>query len=164
MKNNKSLSLAILTALVSFSMAHASDSPADAVASTADGEKTYKAVCFACHDTGVANAPKLGDKAAWAPRIATGKEALYTTALKGKGAMPPKGGRTDLSDDAVKATVDYMISKVEGGDATEKEAPKTEEAPKADEAKETPKTEEAPKADETKAEPKKEEAPKTETK
>jgi cytochrome c5 len=58
----------------------------------------------------VAGAPKFGDKAAWAPRIAQGKNALYASALKGKAAMPPKGGNTALSDDAVKAAVDYMIA------------------------------------------------------
>ena len=76
----------------------------------ADGKGTYDTVCMACHSTGAAGAPKLGDKAAWAPRIKQGKDALYATALKGKGAMPPKGGNTALSDDAVKAAVDYMVS------------------------------------------------------
>jgi cytochrome c5 len=58
----------------------------------------------------VAGAPKFGDKAAWAPRIAAGKDHLYASALKGKGAMPPKGGQTQLADDAVKAAVDYMAA------------------------------------------------------
>lgn len=78
-------------------------------ASADDGKKTYDSACFACHNTGVANSPKLGDKEAWKARIATGKDALYETALKGKGAMPPKGGRANLSDDLIKAAVDYMI-------------------------------------------------------
>ena len=120
---------------------HPPTAQADDAAANAEGEKTYKAASFVCHDTGVANAPKLGDKVAWAPRIATGKEALYTTSIKGKGAMPPKGGRTDLTDDAVKAAVDYMISKADDG-AAEKAAPKTEET------KEAPKAE--PKKEETK--------------
>ena len=76
----------------------------------ADGAATYKMACAACHATGAANSPKLGDKAVWAPRIATGKDALYTSATKGKGAMPPKGGRMDLSDDVIKAAVDYMVA------------------------------------------------------
>lgn len=76
----------------------------------ADGEATYKKSCAVCHATGVAGAPKLGDKNAWAPRIATGNAALYTTALKGKGAMPAKGGVAALSNDAVKVVVDYMVS------------------------------------------------------
>ena len=76
----------------------------------ADGESTYKDACAVCHAAGIAGAPKLGDKAAWAPRIATGNDALYTTALKGKGAMPAKGGRAEISDDDIKAVVDYMVA------------------------------------------------------
>ncbi len=74
-----------------------------------NGKKIYDSACFACHASGVAGSPKLGDKAAWAPRISTGIDALYTTSLKGKGAMPPKGGNMSLSDDKVKAAVDYMV-------------------------------------------------------
>ncbi|HUL55780.1 MAG TPA: c-type cytochrome [Usitatibacter sp.] len=73
------------------------------------GKKTYETVCFACHASGVAGAPKFGDKAAWAPRVARGKDALHTSALKGKGAMPPKGGNPALSDADVMAAVDYMV-------------------------------------------------------
>ena len=76
----------------------------------ADGAATYKKACVACHATGAANSPKLGDKAAWEPRIAQGNEVLYTSALKGKGAMPPKGGQMSISDDDIKAAVDYMVS------------------------------------------------------
>jgi cytochrome c5 len=76
----------------------------------ASGEDTYKAACAACHATGAAGSPKFGDKAAWAPRIAQGNDALYNSALKGKGAMPPKGGRMDMADDVIKAAVDYMVS------------------------------------------------------
>ena len=76
----------------------------------AGGADTYKQTCMACHAAGVANAPKLEDKAAWKPRIAQGKNVLYTSVLKGKGAMPPKAGRADLSDDVIKAAVDYMVS------------------------------------------------------
>ena len=76
----------------------------------ADGAATYKQACAACHVAGAAGAPKLEDKAAWKPRLAQGKDALYNSVLKGKGAMPPKGGRADLSDDVVKAAVDYMVS------------------------------------------------------
>jgi cytochrome c5 len=65
---------------------------------------------MACHATGAAGAPKLGDKAAWAPRIKTGNEALYASVLKGKGAMPPKGGNAALSDADVKAAADYMVA------------------------------------------------------
>ena len=75
-----------------------------------DGKKVYDTACMACHATGAANAPKLGDKAAWAPRIKTGTEALYASVLKGKGAMPPKGGNAALSDADVKAAVDYLVA------------------------------------------------------
>ena len=74
------------------------------------GKATFDSVCSACHGTGVAGAPKFGDKAAWAPRIKTGKNSLYNSALHGKGAMPPKGGNPGLSDADVKAAVDYMVS------------------------------------------------------
>ncbi len=83
---------------------------AGAPAKAADGKSTYDSVCMVCHGTGAAGAPKLGDKAAWAPRIAQGKNTLYASALKGKGAMPPKGGNAALPDDAVKAAVDYMTA------------------------------------------------------
>lgn len=76
----------------------------------ADGKTTYETACVVCHGAGVAGAPKFGDKAAWAPRIAQGKDPLYASSLKGKGAMPPKGGNTTLPDEAVKAAVDYMLA------------------------------------------------------
>jgi cytochrome c5 len=79
-------------------------------AHAADGKAVYDKTCVVCHGTGVANAPKFGDKAAWAPRIATGKDALLASALKGKGAMPPKGGAGDLKDDDIKAAIDYMTA------------------------------------------------------
>ena len=66
--------------------------------------------CVACHGTGLAGAPKFGDKAAWAPRLKAGMPAVYEIALKGKGAMPPKGGNLSLSDADVKAAVDYMVN------------------------------------------------------
>lgn len=77
--------------------------------SSAEGKKVYDTACFACHATGVAGSPKLGDKALWAPRIAQGMDVLYNTSLKGKGAMPPKGGNMSLEDSEVKAAVDYMV-------------------------------------------------------
>jgi cytochrome c5 len=89
----------------------AAAAPAPAAAPAGDkGKKIYAQSCAACHATGAANAPKFGDKSAWGPRIAAGKPALYASALKGKGAMPPKGGNAGLADDDVKAAVDYMVS------------------------------------------------------
>jgi cytochrome c5 len=88
--------------------------PAAAAASPSagSGKATYDAICTACHAAGVAGAPKFGDKAAWGPRLQGGKDHLYTSALKGKGAMPPKGGNPGLADADVKAAVDYILSAV----------------------------------------------------
>lgn len=105
----------------------ANDSPADenvgatsqpgavaapvAAADGADRIKTiYTASCAACHTSGAAGAPKLGDKSTWASRIKSGTDTLYNSALKGKNAMPAKGGNASLSDADVKAVVDYMVS------------------------------------------------------
>ena len=74
----------------------------------AKGKTVYEGTCVACHGTGAAGAPKAGDKAAWAPRLKTGMDALYASALKGKNAMPPKGGNMSLSDADIKAAVDYL--------------------------------------------------------
>jgi cytochrome c5 len=82
---------------------------APAAASADAGKKLYDSTCMACHGAGVAGAPKFGDKTAWAPRLKKGKDALYTSALKGLNAMPPKGG-SSASDDEVKAAVDYMAA------------------------------------------------------
>ncbi|VAW90960.1 hypothetical protein MNBD_GAMMA23-1566 [hydrothermal vent metagenome] len=71
---------------------------------------SYQASCFACHGTGAAGAPVLGDKAVWKARIAQGKSTLYKHAIVGFKGMPPKGG-SSLSDSAMKAVVDYMIVK-----------------------------------------------------
>jgi cytochrome c5 len=84
--------------------------PAAAKGGAADGKKVYDATCTACHGSGIAGAPKLGDKAAWGPRIKAGMPQVYEIALKGKGAMPPKGGNASLSDADVKAAVDYMVA------------------------------------------------------
>jgi cytochrome c5 len=73
----------------------------------AEGKTVYDKTCSACHNV---MAPKLGDKAAWAPRIKLGADALTASVIKGKGAMPPKAGST-LSDADIKDAVEYMISK-----------------------------------------------------
>jgi cytochrome c5 len=83
---------------------------AKSAGASAAGKSTYDAACSVCHTAGVAGAPKTGDKAAWTQRLAAGKPALYNAAIKGKGAMPPKGGHAALSDDAVKAAVDHMLA------------------------------------------------------
>ncbi len=91
----------------------ASAAPAAAApAKASDGKALYETACVACHAAGVANAPKLGDKAAWAPRIKTGMDTLYASVLKGKGAMPPKGTAMSASDPDIKAAVDYMLSSI----------------------------------------------------
>ncbi len=78
-----------------------------------DGKATYESVCAMCHGAGIAGAPKAGDTAAWSDRITKGMDVLYVSAVSGfqgsTGMMPAKGGRTDLSDEAVKAAVDHMV-------------------------------------------------------
>ncbi len=94
----------------------AAAAPAQAAAApkAADGRKIYETACVACHGMGIAGAPKFGDKAAWAPRIAQGAATLHKHAIDGftgtGGVMPPKGGATNLTDDEVKAAVDYMAA------------------------------------------------------
>ncbi|MDE2354884.1 MAG: cytochrome c5 family protein [Betaproteobacteria bacterium] len=83
---------------------------AAAPAASKAGESTYHSLCTGCHSIGAMGAPRFGDKAAWAPRIAQGMDALYRSALHGKNAMPAKGGNPSLSDADVKAAVDYMVA------------------------------------------------------
>ena len=75
-----------------------------------DGKAVYDKTCFVCHATGVAGAPKLGNKAEWAPRVGVGKDALVSTVIKGKGGMPPRAGAANLKDDEIKAAVDFMLA------------------------------------------------------
>ncbi|HSS46079.1 MAG TPA: c-type cytochrome [Burkholderiales bacterium] len=75
-----------------------------------NGKAVFETNCAVCHVPGAANAPKFGDKAAWAPRIKTGIGSLYRSALNGKNVMPPKGGNAALTDAEVKAAVDYIVS------------------------------------------------------
>jgi cytochrome c5 len=81
-----------------------------AAAGAGKGKSVFDASCAACHGTGVAGAPKIGDKAAWAPRLKQGMDTLHQSALKGKGAMPPKGGNMALPDADVMAAVDYLAA------------------------------------------------------
>jgi len=86
------------------------------VASGGEGEKIYKKVCALCHSSGVAGAPIPGNHGDWDARIAQGNDVLYKHAIEGftgeKGMMPPRGGGSSLTDDEVKAGVDYMVSKL----------------------------------------------------
>ena len=86
--------------------------PAPAAADNAIGKSVFGKTCALCHAAGVAGAPKPGDKADWGPRIAQGMQSLYQHAIEGftgaKGQMPARGGSPSLSDDEVKAAVDYM--------------------------------------------------------
>jgi cytochrome c5 len=75
-----------------------------------EGKAVYDKVCFACHQVSVAGSPRLGDKAAWAPRLQQGMDTLVGSVIKGKGAMPPKGGNASLSDAEIRAAVDFMVS------------------------------------------------------
>ncbi len=84
--------------------------PAASASASADPKETFQSVCFACHGTGAAGAPKFGDKAAWKSRIAQGTSTLYQHALNGFKGMPAKGGRGDLSNKTVQAVVDYMVA------------------------------------------------------
>lgn len=90
---------------------------AEAAADGGKGAELFKKTCAMCHQTGVAGAPKLGDKADWGPRIAQGPDTLYKHAIEGfngaKGAMPAKGGNPALSDDEIKVIVDFMVAKAQ---------------------------------------------------
>ena len=96
----------------------AASSATTQVAATAtaiiDGKKIYNGMCVACHGAGVAGAPRVGDKGAWAERIDKGASTLYANAINGvqgsSGVMPAKGGNPALSDDEIKAVVDYMVA------------------------------------------------------
>ena len=83
--------------------------PTAAPATNDVGEKLYKQACAACHVAGVAGAPKFADKAAWAPRIATGMDALVASVVAGKGIMPAKGGAAGASDADLRAATQYMV-------------------------------------------------------
>ena len=126
MKKKTSLAMALATAALLLSACGKNDAPAPAAppapapvaqapapqAENALGKSVYGKTCALCHAAGVAGAPKPGDKEDWGPRIAQGKDTLYKHAIEGyngaKGAMPARGGAASLSDDEVKAAVDFM--------------------------------------------------------
>ena len=83
--------------------------PAPAAAATDEVSALYKKSCAMCHGTGAGGAPKVGDKDAWAPRIATGMDELMKVAINGRGGMPARGG-TKASDDELKTVVEYMVA------------------------------------------------------
>ena len=87
----------------------ATDKPADTLTASVDGQKIYQTSCQACHATGAAGAPKLGDKDAWAPRIAKGNDALLSSVKNGLKAMPPKGTCMSCSEDELRAAMEYMV-------------------------------------------------------
>ena len=94
-----------------------------AAAGARSGEAIVKATCSACHAAGVAGAPKVGDAQAWAPRLKDGLKGMLAIALKGKGAMPPRGGDTSLTDDEVARAIVFMANQ-SGGKLKEPAAPK----------------------------------------
>ena len=104
---------------IAFAAAQTGQSPAKNAVATAtparDGQQVYQASCVACHDAGIAGAPKVGDKGQWAKRIAKGLDALYASAVNGvqgsAGVMPAKGGNPALSNAEVRAAVDYMVAR-----------------------------------------------------
>ncbi|TAG82469.1 MAG: cytochrome c5 family protein [Betaproteobacteria bacterium] len=85
---------------------------AAAPAKAKSGEEVYQLACTACHGAGIAGAPKTGDKGAWATRVTQGANVLYDHAIKGFKTMPAKGGQSQLTDDEVKAAVDYQLAKL----------------------------------------------------
>jgi cytochrome c5 len=102
MQNMKTVALA--TALAAFVLAHPT--------LAADGKTVYGQTCAACHASGLAGAPKVGDKAAWAMRTGGGKGGLVASVVKGKGAMPPKAGNASLTDEDIGAAIDYMLEQL----------------------------------------------------
>lgn len=86
--------------------------PARHAAAATDGKVIYAQICAQCHANGMAGAPKVGDRAAWKSRIALGRDSMLPSVLKGKGAMPAKGGNASLSDAEAKAAMDYILNQV----------------------------------------------------
>lgn len=114
----------------------AAAAPVAAATASSPGEATYNTICAACHAQGIAGAPKTGDAGAWEARIAQGNDTLYKHAIEGyqgqAGVMPAKGGAANLSDDEVKAAVDFMVQAVQGGAAASAPAAAEAAAPAAE--------------------------------
>jgi cytochrome c5 len=108
----------------------ASESGAAAPAAPKSGKDIVAAACNACHGTGAAGAPKIGDKAAWQPRFDAGMDSLLNHALNGKGAMPARGGNPSLTDDEIKAAIISMLQDT-GFEVASADTAPTEEAPAA---------------------------------
>lgn len=100
------------TAVVVAALIAASALTATPGAAAVDGGVIYAQTCAQCHANGLAGAPKVGDKAAWNQRLALGRDSMLVTVLKGKGAMPAKGGNASLSDAEARAAMDYLLSRV----------------------------------------------------
>ena len=100
-----------------------------AAAGARSGADIVKSVCAACHQAGVAGAPKIGDQAAWAPRLKEGLNGMLAVATKGKGAMPPKGGAADLTDTELARAIVFMANQ-SGGSLKEPPAPQKPAAKK----------------------------------
>jgi cytochrome c5 len=105
------VAVAVAAAPAAAPVAAAAPAAPSATVSAGAGEALYKQACSVCHVAGVAGAPKFGDKAAWAPRLALGLDGLTASVIKGKNAMPPKGGST-ASDADIKSAVEYMLAAV----------------------------------------------------
>ena len=86
--------------------------PAGSTAASDQGKEVYQKTCSSCHETGVSGAPKIGDKTAWDSLIAKGKDQLVQSVINGMGAMPPKAGNPSLSEEEIRAAVDYMVDQV----------------------------------------------------
>lgn len=89
----------------------ADPAPMEAEASASAGQQIYEQTCFACHNTGAAGAPKLGDQQTWSALAEEGIDELVDVAIHGEGAMPPRGGNPDLTDEQIRAAVTYMVEK-----------------------------------------------------
>jgi len=85
---------------------------AGSTAASDQGKGVYQNACSSCHETGVSGAPRMGDKTAWDSLIAKGKDQLVQSVINGKGAMPPKAGNPALSEEEIRAAVDYMVDQV----------------------------------------------------